>query len=133
MIVYLIFPSPGYVTAAKSVQKKIKLSIGEEPLRSWAMSVVDKYRNQAEQTGKYEYPKSEVPTWLTNLGDPFPLSGGSVFVPRGGKEYITVVWLTGRGGIGLEIGPTNFVELQMNSELYWITVSPGIYIFTSVN
>lgn len=50
LIIYLIFPAPGYVTAAKSVQEKIKLSIGEEQLRSWAMNVLDKYRDQAERT-----------------------------------------------------------------------------------
>lgn len=54
-------------------------------------------------------------------------------MPGSGKEYITVAWVTGRGGIGVEIGSTNFVETQMSSELYWIVVSPGIYVFTSVN
>ncbi len=130
IIAWFVISEPGYVTEAKSVQNKLKSSIGEEHLRAWALNMLDKYRNQAERTGKCEYPKSEVPGWLAKLGDPFPLSDGNVFASRGGTEYLTVAWICGRGAIGLEIGTTNFVDTQMNSGLYWIMASPGIYIYT---
>jgi hypothetical protein len=128
--IYFAFSSPGYFKDAKSVEQKIKSSVGESRLRCWATNILAQYRHEAERTGDFEFPKTEVPSWLVSLGSPWPFSGGTVCVHPRSEEYVSLGWVSSLGGTVVHVGRTNFVEKNVDADLYCIRCADGIFILT---
>jgi hypothetical protein len=129
LCIWFALPAAGYIQEAELAAKNIKSAIGESRLRAWATNIVEKYRSKIDKIGTVEFPKSEIPNWLTNLS-PFPLHDGSIIIQPHGKEYVAVGWYSGQGGMVLHVGSTNFVEVEQYPGLYQIKCADGIYVLT---
>jgi hypothetical protein len=124
---------PGIVLQMSSMKKEIELTIGEEKLRTWSKGLLEQHRAALGDDESVLLPTSAVPDWLTSLGHPFAFTGASVWRGKGESDHVRIGWVTGRGGVILAIGETNYTGSDFGAEFHVVDVYPGVFLLAGRN
>lgn len=104
-------------------------SVGQANLSMWATNLLQENTMALQKTNRVQISISQVPYWISEIGDPFPLYACVLWADQSEVGHcVHIAWLSGRGGAALLIGSPSFTYTNFNREEFDVRiVAPGIY------